>query len=90
MSPLFKYEIGISLFTLKLTHKDCHSVLKFIYLFIRERERERKKNKCKIFRVLCSVKWLELAPFEHDFSCSSFSCLFVCPQNASERTRKQL
>ena len=43
----------------------------FIYLFIREGEGE---NKSKIFQVLCSVKWLELAPFEHDFSCSSFSC----------------
>ena len=74
-----KYEIEISLFTLKLTHKDCHSILKFIYLFIylfiRERERERERDKSKIFRVLCSVKWLELDTFEHDFSCSSFSCL---------------
>ena len=43
----------------------------FIYLFTRERERD------KIFRVLCSVKWLELAPFEHDFSCSNFSCLYM-------------
>ena len=71
MSP----EIEISLFTLKLTHKDCHSVLSsFIYLL----ERERERNKSKIFRVLCSVKWLELALFEHDFSCSSFSCLESC------------
>ena len=46
-----------------------------IYLFIKEREREREKS--KIFRVLCSVKWLELAPFEHDFSCSSFSCYYM-------------
>ena len=48
----------------------------FIYLLEREREkeRERERNKSKIFRVLSSVKWLELARFEHVFSCSSFSC----------------
>ena len=45
----------------------------FVYLFIRETERE----KSRIFRVFCSVKWLELAPFEHDFSCSSFFFFFV-------------
>ena len=48
MYPLFQYEIEISLFTLKLTHKDCHSVLKFIYsfiyLFVREREREKERE----------------------------------------------
>ena len=43
MSPLFYYEIEISLYTLKLTHNDCHSVLQFIYLLEREREREREK-----------------------------------------------
>ena len=45
----------------------------FIYLFIRERERERNK----IFRVLCSVKWLELAPFEHIFHVQVFFFLFI-------------
>ena len=72
MSSLFLYEIEISLFTPKLTRKDCHSVLKFIYLFIyllESREREKEREKSKIFGVLCSVKWLELAPFEHEFSC---------------------
>ena len=42
----------------------------FTYLFIREREKYKKQ----IFQVLCFVKWLELASFEHDFLCSSFSC----------------
>ena len=49
MSPLFSYEIEISLFTLKLTHKDIHSALKFIYLFIYLLDRERERNKSKIF-----------------------------------------
>ena len=74
----FKHETEISLITLKLSHNDCHSLLSsFIYLLNRERERERERDKTTDFRVLCSVKWLELAPFEHDFFMFMFFLLYV-------------
>ena len=55
----------------------------FIYLLERERERERKRNKSKIFRVLCSVKWFELAPFEHDFHVQVF-LVYLCTRKRTE------